>query len=169
VTKRLLTQSCYFDMSKFGSIVCSPPRYSFVGIAQVSQARFRSFDVTSTLQDTTSNRSYFLSTNSGRTARAFAIALSLAVDSSAANMVRTCSSPVADRRSFTENAVLRLICGSFIKRWQASTSLGRPRYFASAARKRPYAASCRGAHAANRVSSPEPLGGRTTPRDIVPP
>lgn len=58
-------------------------------------------------QDSTSNRSYSRSTISGRTARAFATARSLAVASSAANMVRTCSSPVAGRRSLTENAVLR--------------------------------------------------------------
>jgi|ERR1700682_452083 hypothetical protein len=71
--------------------------------------RFRFVWLASTSQDTISNRSYALSANSERTARAFAIALSLAIDSSAAKMVRTCSSPVADRRSLTENAVLRVI------------------------------------------------------------
>jgi hypothetical protein len=79
----------------------------------LNHARLRRFDLASTSQDTTSNRSYFLSANSGRTARAFAIALALAVASSAANIVRTCSSPVADRRSLTENTVLRFIYCSF--------------------------------------------------------
>src|SRR5262249_61328707 len=79
----------------------------------LNHARFRRFDLASTSQDTTSNRSYFLSANSGRTARAFAIALALAVASSAANIVRACSSAVADRRSLTENMVLRFICCTF--------------------------------------------------------
>src|SRR5262249_46604021 len=79
----------------------------------LNHARLRRFDLASTSQDTTSNRSYFLSANSGRTARAFAIALALAVASSAANIVRTCSSPVADRPSLTENTVLPFIYCSF--------------------------------------------------------
>ena len=66
----------------------------------LNHARLRRFDLASTSQDTTSNRSYFLSANSERTARAFAITLALAVASSAANIVRTCSSPVADRAEF---------------------------------------------------------------------
>lgn len=79
----------------------------------LNHARLRRLVLASISHDTTSNASYFLSTISGRTARAFAIALSFAVDSSAANIFRTCSSPVADRRSLTENTVLRPICCSF--------------------------------------------------------
>jgi hypothetical protein len=69
----------------------------------------------STSQETTSNRSYFLSAIIGRTARAFKIALSFAVLSSGANMVRECSSPVACLRSLTEYAVLLpVICCSYL-------------------------------------------------------